>query len=127
MFTKGELDYMPIRSQFFEMERVLTNAARSACIDVTIRMDNVYEDTEEFSIELLFAEPSGGFFVAPDITTVTIMDTTGECIRCMAYLTVWTIISNCRVDYWFHWSTLSSHGEHGTNDIHCWCDWRYSV
>ena len=48
-----EMDYMPIQSLFFEMERVLTNAARSACIDATIRMDNVYEDTEEFSIELL--------------------------------------------------------------------------
>ena len=75
------MDYMPIRSQFFEMERVLTNAVRSACIDVTIHMDNVYEDTEEFSIELLYAMPSGGFFVTPNITTVTIMDTTGECIR----------------------------------------------
>ena len=79
---KGEMDYIPIRSRFFEMERVLTDASRSACVDVTIRMDNVYEDTEEFSIKLLYAMPSGSFFVIPSITTVTIMDTTGECMRC---------------------------------------------
>ena len=69
---------MPIRSQFFEMERVLTDATRSVCIDVTIHTDNMDEIAEKFSIELLFAEPSGGFFVVPNITTVTIVDTTGE-------------------------------------------------
>ena len=43
-------------------------------------------------LNFYYAEPSGGFFIIPNITTVTIMDTTGECIRCMVYLAVWTII-----------------------------------
>ena len=75
---KGEMDYMPIRSQFFEKERTLTNDERSACIDVTIHTDNMDEIAEKFSIELLYAMPSGGFFVIPDMTTVTIVDITGE-------------------------------------------------
>ena len=72
------MDYMPIRSQFFEMERTLTNNERSACIDVTIHTDNMDEIAEEFSIKLRYAMPSGGFFVIPDITTVTIMNITGS-------------------------------------------------
>ena len=73
--SKGEMDYVPIQSQ---MERVLTDATRSACINITIHTNNMDEIAEKFSIELLYVMPLKGFFVIPDITTVTIVDITGE-------------------------------------------------
>ena len=56
--------------------------------DVTINTDNVYEGTEEFNLVLTFAQPRRRFFVIPNITTVTINDTTGEYIICPYSLTI---------------------------------------
>ena len=98
---------------------------RSACVDVTIRTDNVYEGVEDFSLDLFFDNAEIGFFVIPNVTTVTISDTTGSFSVASFHNNL--KLGHCRVDHWFHWSTLSSNGEHGTNDIHCWCDWRYNI
>ena len=43
-------------------------------MDVTIKIDNVNEGAEEFSLELFFASPQSGFFVNPNIAMVTILD-----------------------------------------------------
>ena len=57
---------------------------RRASAEVTIRTDNIYyEGVEEFSLDLFFASPQSGFFVIPNIATVTIIDTTSEYISCL--------------------------------------------
>ena len=56
---------------------------RRASANVTIRTDNVYEGVEEFSLDLFFALPQAGFYVIPNIATVTIHDTTSEYIICL--------------------------------------------
>ena len=55
---------------------------RRASAEVTIRTDDVYEGAEEFDLDLFFANPQAGFFVIPNIATVTITDTTSEYIMC---------------------------------------------
>ena len=55
---------------------------RRASAEVTIRTDDKYEGVEEFSLELFFASPRTGFFVKPNIATVTIVETTSEYILC---------------------------------------------
>ena len=55
---------------------------RRASAEVTIRPDNVYEDDEEFSLDLYFTQPQTGYFVIPNIATVTIKDATSEYILC---------------------------------------------
>ena len=67
-----ENDYQRIRGS--QQERFFSNDNRRASTDVTIRTDNVHESAEEFSLYLFFASPQTGFFVIPDIVTVTILD-----------------------------------------------------
>ena len=66
----GEQDYQPIRSQ----EQTLNNHVRRASVNVTIRTDSESEGVEQFSLELSLASPQTGFFVRPNIATVTILD-----------------------------------------------------
>ena len=79
MYTDDD-DYQSIRGS--QQEQFITNTMRRASAEVTIRTDNVYEGVEEFSLELFFATPQTGFFVIPNIATVTINDTTSEYIMC---------------------------------------------
>ena len=75
-----EDDYQRIRGS--QQEQFITNTMRRASAEVTIRTDNVYEGVEEFSLDLFFASPQSGFFVIPNITTVTILDAAvGEKVR----------------------------------------------
>ena len=105
-----EDDYQRIRGS--QQEQLITNTMRRASAEVTIRTDNVYfEGVEEFSLDLFFASPQTGFFVLPNITTVTINDTTSEYIMCLVSHQRCTV--HCRPDHWFHWSTLPGHGVHG--------------
>ena len=77
-----ENDYQRIRGS--QQEQFITSTMRRASADVTIRIDNVNEGAEEFSLELFFASPQSGFFVIPNIATVTILDAAiGEKISCL--------------------------------------------
>ena len=67
-----EDDYQRIRGS--QQERLINNNVRRASADVAIKTDNVYESVEEFSLDLFFASPQTGFFVMPNIATVTILD-----------------------------------------------------
>ena len=76
-----EDDYQRIRGS--QQEQLITNTMKRASAEVTIRTDNVYyEGVEEFSLDLFFSSPQTGYFVIPNITTVTINDTTSEYIKC---------------------------------------------
>ena len=75
-----EDDYQRIRGS--QQEQFITHTMRRASAQVTIRTDNVYEGVEEFSLDLSFTQPQTGFFVIPNIATVTILDAAiGEKIR----------------------------------------------
>ena len=76
-----EDDYQRIRGS--QQEEFISNTIRRASAEVTIRTDNVYEGAEEFSLDLFFASSQTGFFVIPNIATVTITDTTSEYISCL--------------------------------------------
>ena len=77
-YLSGENDYQRIRGS--SQESLFNNDNRRGSADVTIRTDNVYESVEEFSLDLFFASPQTGFFVIPNIATVTILDAiVGEC------------------------------------------------
>ena len=75
-----EDDYQRIRGS--QQEQFFSNIKRRASAEVTIRTDNVYESVEEFNLDLSFTQPQTGFFVIPNIVTVTILDAAiGEKIR----------------------------------------------
>ena len=77
-----EDDYQHIRGS--QQERLLNNNIRRASADVAIKTDNVYDGVEEFSLDLFFAAQQTGFFVMPNIATVTIYDALiGEEIICL--------------------------------------------
>ena len=67
-----EDDYQRIRGS--QQEQFFSNTMRRASAEVTLRTDNVYEGVEEFRLELFFASPQTGFFVIPNIATVTVLD-----------------------------------------------------
>ena len=71
-YMSDEDDYQRIRGS--QQERFFNNDNRRASADVTIRTDNVYESVEEFSLDLFLASPQTGFFVTPNVYTVTILD-----------------------------------------------------
>ena len=68
-----EDDYQHIHGS--QQERQLTYSNRRASADVKINIDSMYEGVEEFSLELYFASPQTGFFVSPNIATVTVLNT----------------------------------------------------
>ena len=69
-----EADYVPINVG--SQEQQLNNSKRTACVDVTIKTDDVRESAEDFSLNLFYVNPQTRFFVMPIIATVTILDAT---------------------------------------------------
>ena len=77
----GEDDYQRIFGS--QQEQFFNDAIKRASANVTIRTDNIYEGAEGFNLDLFFASPQAGFYVIPNIATVTINDTTSEYINCL--------------------------------------------
>ena len=82
IFFTDENDYIPLRSRDFDMEHSLDayNDTQRVCISLTIKTDNVYEGPETFSVAL--NSPNSNtlnyFFITPSVTSITILDTTGD-------------------------------------------------
>ena len=60
--------------------RFSENSPSSSCVNVSIREDNVLEDTEMFTVTLTDI-PSEGIVVRPDLAAITISDVTGTFLQ----------------------------------------------
>ena len=78
----GNVDFTPIRSSTLDVFETLEQDNRRACFDVTINNDQVFENSETFSLLLSFDEQvldsvRNIVTIEPSVVYVTIEDTTG--------------------------------------------------
>lgn len=57
------------------------NVARRHCVSIAIMDDQLFEDTETFSLELTLNDSSVGVLISPNFTIVHIFDNDGELLH----------------------------------------------
>lgn len=79
----GSLDFTSIRSHSLDVFKTLNQTIRRACFDVQLTNDNIYEDSETFSLQLSLDQNvdlaiRNNILIQPSIAYVTIEDTTSK-------------------------------------------------
>ncbi len=88
LLLPDNLDFQQIISPFVRTVTIpstTSTSPRRECFGITIRDDDIDEDTESFTVNLALAEGTSGVIVYPNITEIFILDDDGNLISISNY------------------------------------------